>query len=783
MFLDFFHLQQQPFGVTPNPAYLYPSQTHRDALSDLSSGIQDDRGFLALIAQPGMGKTTVLYQLLNEFRDTARTAFIFQTQCDSRDFFGYLLSELGIQPEGMSQVTMHNRLNQVLFEEMLAGKRFVLVVDEAQNLDDSVLETVRLLSNFERENTKLLQIVLAGQPQLAAKLAQPQLSQLRQRITVMCHLQPFNASETACYIEHRLTVAGYSGDPIFTQDALKLIAQQSGGVPRNINNICYNALSAAHKRGQLSVNAALVREVAARLGLEAPLPQFHTTIAASAEESASSDAAQPVLSILEKIVARFNDEVHAPPSPVSAAAAAISAASDSGPTASPVEEIEEVVDRLDEEPSAPPEPISAAPPPTTDRVDDLVAEPAFAVYQEVVLDLHPEPEVPQAPQPLVAPAGMSQASDAAIAPAPVEVFQKVFTDVVADGGGAPAAPSDLPQTGDAPAAPQPVEVFHKVYSDFVENAGVALAAAAGMSSTSAASFAAFPAKQGASSVVDEAAAAGHEAFEAISFAGPNVISEIGPVADAAPPRVDEVLTPIVFESVSPQAQIASAREKASTAARSAPVTNRPARKPALNPAAATAAAAWRTEMIRRQMSAPLTYKTHAQSLLRRWLFRTIALTLALLAGSAYFSPSILKLARHWQETASASTSSILLTNSAVPASKPESSEIAPTTYPADPQDTREYQVVTVAAGPNETLQMICFLYAGHFDAQLLEQIRFLNPEMKDPDRLEPGQLIRIPLPLKTLKKVTDSADESPAPAPGKHESLITKFWALLRSKK
>jgi general secretion pathway protein A len=839
VFLDFFHLQQQPFGVTPNPAYLFPSQTHRDALSDLSSGIQDDRGFLTLIAQPGMGKTTVLYQLLNELRDSARTAFIFQTQCDSRDFFGYLLSELGIQPEGMSLVTMHNRLNQVLFDEMLAGKRFVLVVDEAQNLDDSVLETVRLLSNFERENTKLLQIVLAGQPHLAAKLAQPQLSQLRQRITVMCHLQPFNASETACYIEHRLTVAGYSGGPIFTQDALKLIAQLSGGVPRNINNICYSSLSAAHKRGQLSVNAALVRDVAVRLGLAAPLAQAPVIVAASTEEFDSSDATQPVLSILEKIVASLNGEAHAPPAPVSAAPptavqadpvaaeiaqapaivpdsvpdftwelestqapasaaapAAMSTTSDAGPAPSPVEQIEEVVDRPDEKPSAPPALISAAPS-TTDRVDDVVAEPAFAMYQEVVLELNPEPEVPQAPQPLAAPAEMSKTSDAAIAPPPVEAVYKVFSDFVKYPPVAFAAPAERYEKTDSDTAPSPVEKYLKVFADVVEDAGNAVAAPAEMSTTSDPAPATLPAEvlreqEEVTSVVDEPAAPEHEpvvadVFEAMSLAGPSAIAEISPVAPAFPPQVDEVLTPIVFESVSPRPQVAATPEKASTEALVNPAVNSPAKKPATHPAAATAAAAWRAEMVRRQMSQPLTYKTHTQSLLKRWLFPTIVLILAL-AGSWYFSPSILKLARPWLETASASSSPDLSTNSAAPAAKSENSEIVPTTYPADPQDTSEYQVVTVAAEPDETLQMICFLYVGHFDAQLLEQIRFLNPEMKNPDRLEPGQLIRIPLPLKTLKKVTDAADAAaqspaPAPAPEKHESLINKFWALLQSKK
>lgn len=265
MFLDFYHLREQPFGVAPDPAYLYLSQTHREALASLSYGIKADRGFMALIAEPGMGKTTLLYQLLEELRDSARTVFLFQTQCDSREFFRYLLNELGVDSSQMGLVAMHNKLNEVLFKEMLAGRRFVLVVDEAHNLGESVLETTRLLSNFERPNTKLLQVVLSGQPPLAAKLAQPGLLQLRQRISMLSRLKPLSAAETADYIEHRLKVAGYSGGTLFTPPALALIAEQSQGIPRNINNLCFNALSLGQARGQETISAEIVQEVAANL--------------------------------------------------------------------------------------------------------------------------------------------------------------------------------------------------------------------------------------------------------------------------------------------------------------------------------------------------------------------------------------------------------------------------------------------------------------------------------------------------------------------------------------
>jgi len=265
MVLDRYGLREQPFGVTPDPAYLYLSRTHSEALNSLSYGIRSDRGFMAIIARAGMGKTTLLYHLLEQLRDCARTAFLFQTQCNSHEFFGYLLNELGIDTLGMNLVAMHDTLNKALFSEMLAGKRFVLVVDEAQNLNESVLETIRLLSNFETPHAKLLQIVLAGQPQLAEKLARPRLSQLRQRIATLCSLDPLSAEETACYIDHRLRVAGYSGGSAFTADALAMIAERSEGIPRSINNICFNALSLACARGRRTVSSEVVQEAMVKL--------------------------------------------------------------------------------------------------------------------------------------------------------------------------------------------------------------------------------------------------------------------------------------------------------------------------------------------------------------------------------------------------------------------------------------------------------------------------------------------------------------------------------------
>ena len=267
--LEFYGLQQQPFDVTPDPAYLYFSPSHRDALTSLTQGIEHFRGFMMLVAEPGMGKTTLLNKLMEELTDTARVVFLFQTQCSSRELLCYILNELEVDHTGMDAVAMHRALNQALLEEMLRGRRFVLIVDEAQNLQEPVLETIRLLSDFETTHSKLIQIVLAGQPQIAQTLMNPSLVQLRQRIAVLANLRSLTPDETAAYIEHRLRAAGWCDKIIFSSDALDQIAESSEGVPRRINNLCFNALLEGFHRGLRCIEADLVNEVVGRLNVEA----------------------------------------------------------------------------------------------------------------------------------------------------------------------------------------------------------------------------------------------------------------------------------------------------------------------------------------------------------------------------------------------------------------------------------------------------------------------------------------------------------------------------------
>jgi len=268
MVTQHFKLKVQPFGVTPDVRFLYLSRTHREAIASLLYGIHACRGFAALIAPPGMGKTTVLLRVLGLVGENARTAFLFQTLCGPEQFLRSLLTDLDIDHEGGDVAQMHAKLNAYLLQESKAGRQVIVVIDEAQNLDDSVLELVRMLSNFETPGRKLMHLILCGQSQLAERLAAERLTQLRQRISIIARLTPFSADETREYIDHRLRVAGASVEnSIFSRQAYAMIAAQSGGIPRNVNNLCFNSMSLACAEGKTRVDASMVRETMDDLNL------------------------------------------------------------------------------------------------------------------------------------------------------------------------------------------------------------------------------------------------------------------------------------------------------------------------------------------------------------------------------------------------------------------------------------------------------------------------------------------------------------------------------------
>jgi general secretion pathway protein A len=269
MILDYYKLREEPFGVTPDSRYLFLSASHQEALASLLYGIKAGRGFIALIARPGTGKTTLLFHALNQLRGTATTVFLFQAISTPMDLLRAILADLGVREMPGSLGQMQLRLNELLIEQARLGKRVVVLIDEAQNLDDSVLELVRMLSNFETSREKLIQIILSGQPQLAEKIASPELVQLRQRISMFARLDPFSSEATELYINHRLRAAGYdSGSPLFSREALALIFRYSEGIPRNINNLCFNSLSLGCALKRKTIDGDVVREVVADLDLD-----------------------------------------------------------------------------------------------------------------------------------------------------------------------------------------------------------------------------------------------------------------------------------------------------------------------------------------------------------------------------------------------------------------------------------------------------------------------------------------------------------------------------------
>lgn len=228
-----------------------------------------DSGFLAMIAQPGMGKTTLLFHLLHRLQATARTAFIFQTQCTAHELLRHLLSEFECDTSITDPVRMFQELKTLLLAEANAGRRCVVLIDEAQNLSPEVLETIRLLSNFETPRRKLMNIVLSGQAELGEVLNRAGMRQLRQRLSCIVYLKTFTPAETAHYIAHRLEVAGFPGkiSDIFSTQSLIRIAQLSEGVPRVINNLCFNAMSLGYALDTKRIDLEIIEEVASDLGI------------------------------------------------------------------------------------------------------------------------------------------------------------------------------------------------------------------------------------------------------------------------------------------------------------------------------------------------------------------------------------------------------------------------------------------------------------------------------------------------------------------------------------
>lgn len=258
MFLEYFGLRENPFNVTSDPDFLYLSHTHKEALSHLLYGIHERKGYVALTGEVGSGKTTICRALLNRRKDCTKTSLVLNPDLPERQLLQAILQDFGITPKHKNKFELINQLNEFLLQELSRGNNAVLILDEAQNIKMSTLETIRLLSNLETEKEKLLQIILVGQPELRDKLNSPKLLQLRQRLSVRYHIEPLSKEEVSEYIDHRLYRAGASGRRIFSEETEEPIFNYSNGIPRIINLICDKSLLSAYGKGTKQVTKQIV---------------------------------------------------------------------------------------------------------------------------------------------------------------------------------------------------------------------------------------------------------------------------------------------------------------------------------------------------------------------------------------------------------------------------------------------------------------------------------------------------------------------------------------------
>ncbi len=263
MYKEFYGLRANPFNVNPDPRYLFLTRHTEEALACLTYGIQSRKGFVLLTGEVGTGKTTLINKLLEWLRlQQVATAFIFNSRLNVPQFLDYMMADFGIPVDSKAKSQILLRLYNWLLDRYRAGETAVLIVDEAQNLSDEVLEEIRMLTNLETFTEKLLQIVLVGQPELEHKLKQPQLRQLRQRLTLRAKTHALTLDETKAYVQQRLRIAGSNGQPIFDPEAVAAIHQYAAGIPRVINNLCEHCLVSGFVDQQKMIGQAVVDTVA-----------------------------------------------------------------------------------------------------------------------------------------------------------------------------------------------------------------------------------------------------------------------------------------------------------------------------------------------------------------------------------------------------------------------------------------------------------------------------------------------------------------------------------------
>ncbi|HYO63121.1 MAG TPA: AAA family ATPase [Pyrinomonadaceae bacterium] len=262
MYLEFYGLKELPFALTPDPRYIYFTPSHTEAMANLHYGVESGKGLIVVTGEVGTGKTTVLRWMMNRLDRTVLVAYVFNPRLSVEEFYQHLAALLNVQ-DWQNKSELIFALGRELDARHARGLRTVVIIDEAHGLSTSVLEEIRLLSNFESDTAKQLQIILTGQPELRDVLNQPELRQLKQRIALRCEIKPLpNVEETERYITSRLLVAGAEHTGIFSRAAVDFVYRCSEGIPRQVNNLCDNALLAGYAAGAETIGRHIIEEVA-----------------------------------------------------------------------------------------------------------------------------------------------------------------------------------------------------------------------------------------------------------------------------------------------------------------------------------------------------------------------------------------------------------------------------------------------------------------------------------------------------------------------------------------
>ncbi len=272
MYLAFYGLREKPFNATPDPRFLYLTPAHREALAQLVYGVGEGEGFMVLIGEVGTGKTTLLHTLLQRMAPTTAVAFVLNSTLPFDGLLEYMLEDFGVPQPGATRAQRLATLNRFLIERRRSGHKTLLIVDEAQNLSAATLEQVRLLSNFETPAGKLLQILLVGQPELGVKLARPELRQLKQRISLRCSIRPLTSDEAREYLWSRLRRAGATDSDLFSDRAVRRIAEYTRGIPRLVNIVADHCLVIGYSEQSRRIDRDMVERAARYLDEDTPAP-------------------------------------------------------------------------------------------------------------------------------------------------------------------------------------------------------------------------------------------------------------------------------------------------------------------------------------------------------------------------------------------------------------------------------------------------------------------------------------------------------------------------------